>query len=228
MRLTHLIAFAAGALGALALSTTALATDPYPGGDPGGIIAAVRQGALAAQAGRRAGDVVESIDGEKLYDVTMLNQAACVALGRSVAMAVWRDGRMIPMQVVMTRAEDISGGPEDRAEVAPPRFAGARDLGMTLAPIDGRMRRHYGLGTGVGGFVVTAVAGSSEAQAVGLTPGDVIKSLQMTPLSAGVSFDDAFAHYGGMGRRYVIALVSTKGGDRWITLPVHLDSLRAR
>ena len=199
----------------------------FPGNN-GVIIAAIDKNSVADQAGLRLGDVIQSFNGDKLYDITALNHAACFALGQSVSMEVWRDGKSLPMQLVMTKVEDVTGGKASHPMVAPPRFASASDLGMTLAPIDDQTRQRYKLGADVAGFVVTAVSPSSEADAVGLSPGDVIKSLQMTPLSKSSSFDEAFARYGTTGRRYVLALVGMKSGDRWVTLPVRLESMQAR
>ncbi len=219
-----------GTLGLKGQKLTATMRDAlsYPGHN-GVIIATIDRSSVAAQAGLRLGDIIESFNGEKLFDITMLNHAACFALGRSITMEVWRNGQSLPMQVVMTKVEEeVSNITKGRAMEAPPRFASAGDLGMTLRPVDDQTRQQYKLGTDVSGLVVTTVLASSEAEVVGLSPGDIIKSLQMTPLSASSSFDDVFARFGPAGHRYLIALVNTKGDDRWVTLPIRLESMQAR
>ena len=217
-----------GTLGLKGQKLTAAMKDAlgFPGRH-GVLVATVEQGSAAAQAGLQVGDVIEGFDGQKLSDITVLNHAACFALKRPVSMEAWRNGQSIPVHVVMNQVEDIQSATDKRAQ-SPPRFAGASDLGMTLAPVDDRIRRRYALKPDVTGFVVTAVSKSSEAEAAGLGLGDVIKRLQKIPLSVGTSFDNVFATEGQSGQHYLIALVETKGGDRWVTLPVRFRSTQAR
>jgi hypothetical protein len=79
MRLAHLIAFATGALGALALGTTAMATDPFPGGDPGGIHTITKDKAKILALLKSSGWVSSNIKGGKaLWMVSFRSCPDCI------------------------------------------------------------------------------------------------------------------------------------------------------
>ena len=217
-----------GTLGLKGQKLTATMRDAlrFPGYN-GVIIATVDQNSMAERVGLKPGDVIESLDGEKLYDVSLLNRLSCFALGRSVSLQVWRAGKTFPLQVVIADAEDVTGATTARP-AARPRFASARDLGMTVALVDDRTRRRFRLGKNVTGFVITGVRKPSEADQISLGAGDVIKSLQMVPLTGGTPFDEVLARLAREDRNYVMAMIGTKGGDRWVTLPVHLEGAQAK
>lgn len=193
-------------------------TRPY-----GIIVATIDHGSAAAQAGVKPGDVIETFDKRVLDDVPALNRATCMAIGHPAVMEVWRDGHDLTLEARVIEADDAELGMTREGKLEPPRFANARDLGMGLAPVDEATRRRYELAADAHGFVVTSVAGSSEAEIAGLSPGDVLTSLQMMPLSGTKSFDTMFADNGRKGHRHVIVLVQASGGERWISFPVRLE-----
>lgn len=193
----------------------------YPG-VKGVIVATIEPDSPGAEAGLRLGDILESFDGKKLDDATTFNRATCLALGHTARIAVWRDGRPLSLAARVKEAEDGKVELARMASILAPRLASAHDLGLSLAPLDKLTRRMYRIGDDVHGFVVLSVADSSEANNAGLVAGDVITSLQMTPLTGDEPFDVLFSDQGRNGRRHVILLVQAKGGERWITFPVRL------
>jgi len=209
-----------GGLGAHVQKVTATIGDAlgFPG-PHGVIVASIDPDSPVLAAGLRRGDVIETFDGKALYDITTLNRLSCSALGRAIAIEVWRDGQVLKMT---TALKEFTNPKTDQPSPAAPRFASAKDLGMTLAPVGMGMRRRYHLPDDVHGLAVTAVAASGAADVSGLVPGDIIISLQMTPLSTDKPFDETLADYARKGRQHVILMVRSEGGERWISLPVHL------
>ncbi len=192
-------------------------------GTYGVIVAAIDAGSVAARVGLKLGDIITIYDGKILYDVTTLNRATCLALDRSIAMKVWRDAEILTIEAHMTAMQEdwsMLGSP---VKVAAPRFANANDLGMKLVLVDDQIRSQYRLASNINGYMVVSVANSSEAEAASLSRGDVITSLQVTSLSADMSFDHVLAQNGQSGRRTLIAMVDTDGGERWVTLPVYFE-----
>ncbi len=186
-------------------------------GSSGVIVAVIDPGSAAARAGLQVGDVIETLDGRKLLEITVLNHVACLT-HQPISLGVWRNGLSMYLQVTAD-VEEIKSA-TDRAAKALPRFAGARDLGITLRLVDDPMRRRYGLKPGCSGFVVIDVAEASEAEAAGVQRGDLIERLHNTPLTAKTTFDDVFAREGESGRHYLNALIQSKGNDSWVTLPM--------
>ena len=191
-------------------------------GSWGVIVAGMDENSPATRAGLRLGDIVVSLDGKPLPDITTLNRATCLALGHTTKIVAWRDGAPVTLEARPVAVPDGKLGADDDAARMAPRLANARDLGLKLAPVDASTRRQFHLPASAHGFVVTEVADTSEADNAGLVRGDVIVSLQMRPLSGTETFDQVFVEQGKGGRRHVILLVKATGGDRWITFPVRL------
>ena len=78
MRLPHLLAFAAGALGALVLGTSAFATDPYPGGDPGGIHTITKDKAKILALLKDSGWVSPHLKGKALWMISFRSCPDCI------------------------------------------------------------------------------------------------------------------------------------------------------
>jgi hypothetical protein len=76
--LRHLIAFATGALAALALGTTAMATDPFPGGDPGGIHTITKDKAKILRMLNQSGWVSPHLKGKPLWMISFRSCPDCI------------------------------------------------------------------------------------------------------------------------------------------------------
>ena len=70
-----------------------------------------------------------------------------------------------------------------RAKVAGGVISNAPDIGITVGPITAAARRRYGLDAKLTGALVSAVERDSEAQDLGIAPGDVVTSAQGRPVA---------------------------------------------
>ena len=77
MRLPRLLAFAVGAIGAL-LGTSAFATDPYPGGDPGGIHTITKDKAKILALLKDSGWVSPHLKGKALWMISFRSCPDCI------------------------------------------------------------------------------------------------------------------------------------------------------
>ena len=78
MRLKSLAALALGAMGALVVSSTALATDPYPGGDPGGIHTITKDRGKILKLLKDAGWVSPHLKGKALWMISFRSCPDCI------------------------------------------------------------------------------------------------------------------------------------------------------
>jgi hypothetical protein len=82
MRLPHLLAALAGALVGLALAGSALATDPFPGGDPGGIHTITKDKAKILRLLKTSGWVSPHLNGRVLWMVSFRSCPDCIRFER--------------------------------------------------------------------------------------------------------------------------------------------------
>jgi serine protease Do len=146
--------------------------------DSGVILADVEPDGPAEQAGLKIGDIVESVDGRRVenarqLDVRIYNQL----VKEQVNIEVQRDGKKLSISVPVVERDD---DPMRFADLVDPVKNLVTRLGILavavtedLAKIIPGLRYEYGL---------VVAARSSEAAANGLKPGDVIYSVNQTPV----------------------------------------------
>lgn len=110
MRLNPLIAFAVGALGALALSGSALATDPFPGGDPGGIHTITKDTAKILKLLNQSGWVSPHIKGRPLWMVSFRSCPDCIRFEKEQFDGLHKSG--IDTRVIVIARRSKSTAPE--------------------------------------------------------------------------------------------------------------------
>ncbi|HEX2113983.1 MAG TPA: DegQ family serine endoprotease [Alphaproteobacteria bacterium] len=184
----------------------------------GALVAAVTPDSPAAKAGIKQGDVILGIDGkpvERLKDLTLnvANQKA----GSKVALSVWRDGRTQDLQA------SIAQMPQEIAQAgspASPERAETGQLGLALAPLTPELRQRFGLEDDVKGVVVTAVRPGSPAAEIGLRPGDVVKKVNQTDVTAPRQLIQQIEVARKDGRDAVLLLVARGDNQRFVALPV--------
>jgi serine protease Do len=149
-------------------------------GPDGDIVNDVTANGPAARAGLRQGDVVLAINGHKAKPASELAQAVGrIPVGGIARLRIWRGGRQRTIAAV-TAAMPSSGG--RRAALARPEEE-AGGLGLTFAPLSGRVRRRLGLAAGVKGVVVAAIARNSPLFPDRVAPCDVVESIDRQPVS---------------------------------------------
>jgi serine protease Do len=142
----------------------------------GALIVNVEKGSPAEQAGLKPGDVVRSINGQKIVGSGELS--AFIALARpgdKVTLDVWRQGKAVSLAGKLGNASEraLANAGEDDGPVAKSR------LGLALRPLDPVEKQAVGLGAGL----VIERAGGAAASA-GLQPGDVLLSVNGRPVNS--------------------------------------------
>ena len=168
----------------------------------------------------RPGDVLEALDGVRLNNSRAFMRAiVTMAIGQAAHLTVWRDGKQ--QEITVTAAEwphHAPGAVMVRAKVAGGVISNAPDIGLTVGPITEAARRQYGLDAKLTGALVSAVERNSEAQDLGIAPGDVVIAAQGRPVVTPDDFRRVVSEAQAQQRPYLAALVRTKNGARWVSL----------
>ena len=159
---------------------------------PGGVyVLSVREGSPAARSGIREGDVIVTVDGERVRGTRHFSRLVLESpAGRAVKTEIVRDttprtvemtpeaSRRLALPIPEIREEMeriMRATPPDFALNLPvaPRFARAR-LGITMTPLTDQLAAYFGVKEGV---LVSAVEVGSPAADAGLKAGDVITNI---------------------------------------------------
>ncbi|MBI3127945.1 MAG: DegQ family serine endoprotease [Candidatus Tectomicrobia bacterium] len=136
----------------------------------GAIVASVVDDSPAAKAGIRRGDVITSLNEQKIEKARDLSRiAADLKPGTAVRVAVLRAGKPLALTVTMGRMPDE----EQMVARAPARENITSSLGIQVQDLTPDIARQVGVRTR-SGVVITNVTQGSPAAQVGLQRGDVI------------------------------------------------------
>jgi serine protease Do len=138
--------------------------------DSGALLASIEAGSPAARAGLEPGDLIESVNGQKIADPRDLAMTvASVAPGQDANFRILRDGqdRDVTVHVGEMPAEKTA----QAHEAAP---AGHGQLGLALGSLTPDEREQLSVPDGTKGAVVRAVKPGSPADQAGIQAGDVI------------------------------------------------------
>jgi serine protease Do len=189
----------------------------------GAIVTDVDPDSPAAQALLTAGDIITNADGRQLTDSrAVLRMVVVKPSGAPIMISVWRDGRMIqvtlrgrPWPHMMALRSDVLAS---AAAVAKAQAQGL-GLGIHLTAITPENRQSFGLGH-TSGVLIDRVTLGSQAENVGLKPGDVIEKVENKPATTPDDVMDRLAHDGSSSDNHVALLVRGKSAIRWVTVYV--------
>ncbi len=173
----------------------------------GVLVAGVEKDTPAAKGGLERGDVVLKVNGVTTDTAGRLrNLIAAAGAGAKVKLDILRGGK--PRTVTV----ELGEMPDDVASVAPTGRASpgtpATVDGLTLEPLDARLREKYEISKDVGaGLVVTDIKRGSVGAFAGLRPGDVLLELNRKPVTTPEEFRRAWQESSGK----VLFLVHRKG-----------------
>ena len=139
----------------------------------GALIASVEADSPAAHASLQPGDVITSVNGQRIGNPRELAiNVSQVPPGSHAQLAILRNGH--PQTLDVTVGTLPTDGNGRNAAVA---SNGSQGLGVSLSGITPNLRQQLDLPEGARGAVITEVKPGSAAEQAGLQPGDVITSV---------------------------------------------------
>lgn len=187
--------------------------------DRGELIQRVEPGEGADKAGIRQGDVIVRVGGKDVTPEQNLSSlVAAVKPGERVQLELIRDGkRQTVTAVVGTRPpeEQIAGFDPD-AEQGMPEDDGNQNanvsLGLNVTPLTPQIGRSIGVPADAKGVVVVSADPASDAAAKGLRRGDLIVTVNRTPVATAADMTRIVNEAKAAGRNNVLLYVQRRGG----------------
>lgn len=140
----------------------------------GALVAAVIEDSPAAEGGLQKGDIILRFNGEEVPNRRALPRiVADTAVGSSVPVIVWRDGKHVPLEVTIGRLEEYELSSANGAKAGTPLEMRFASLGITLSHITAELRDKYELAEDSKGVVVTDVSEDFDDSS-DIRPGDLI------------------------------------------------------
>ena len=170
----------------------------------GGLISEVKEGSPAAEAGVRRGDVVVSVNGEKIADAAALaRKLALLEPGVPTEFVVLRDGgeKTYSIRLVEHPDNQKSGEAEARRDVE-------RGLGIEVSDITQTLRNRLGVKRSEG-VVVVSVAPGSVASEKGIRVGDLVLEINGNSVRGLSDYKRILAESGE--RKTLLFLIERKG-----------------
>ncbi len=158
-----------GYLGVEAQKVTGDMTGALHLDSPGGaLVANVQPDSPAAKAGVQPGDVIQSVNGQKVGDARDLAvDVAAVKPGSTAALDILRDGAAKHVAVTVALLPSDTATADQQANAS-------EGIGLSLSPLSPELRGQLDVPQRTHGAVVAEVEPGSPAEQAGLQPGDVV------------------------------------------------------
>lgn len=188
----------------------------------GASVTDVTAGGPGARGGLQAGDIITSLNGQKVTSSNSLTRlVAGTPAGGTMRLEVRRGGRMQTVTVTAglrpsakaLNALDTGkpGTTDEDKDSAKPGVALPSAIGMTYGSLDAAARAKYSIGPDVRGVVIETVSASSDAGRKGVHPGDVIVQVNQRPVSTAAEVLATIGEAKAAGRPSVFMLISRNG-----------------
>ena len=183
----------------------------------GAIAAQVTPDSPASQAGLKNGDVIDSLNGQKLEDGSALQVAVSqIAPGTTIELGIIRNGSP---QTLSVKVGEYHKDAEVASDGAAPGAQKGK-LGLAVAELTPDVRQQLHIPSNVNGVAVQSVRPASPAEDAGLTQGDVILEVNRKPVTSAEQFVSE-AHAVPAGKDLLL-LVWSQGNASYRV--VHTDS----
>jgi serine protease Do len=194
------------------------------GGARGALIARAQEGAPAAAAGIRNGDVVLRFNNQDVRDMRGLPRiVADTPVGTRAPVVVWRDGKEETLTVTLgelpnevQQASATPNQPNQRGD----RTVELSGLGLRVTGITPELRERFRLRPEQRGVVVTDVAPNSPGAEREFRPGDVIVEVQQERVGTPQELQDRLERLRRQNRATALFLVEGQQGQRFVPLRI--------
>ncbi|QCE33771.1 Do family serine endopeptidase [Acetobacteraceae bacterium] len=144
----------------------------------GALVASVTGGSPADKAGIKGGDVIVAVSGKNVKNAHDLAvKVSSLPPGTKAEISVIRANKTLKLSFTTGDLSTISKNGEESA-------ANSGKIGLTLSPLNPRVRQEIGVDENVQGVAVIEVGGNSVALRAGIRPGDVILEVNSHPVTA--------------------------------------------
>jgi serine protease Do len=176
----------------------------------GALVSMVEEGGPAEKAGLAPGDIVLSLGGLQVESSADLARLVAAAKpGTTLAMEVWRKGKSLPLKLTTVEMTDQAAKKPLQEDQSATRAAQA---GLYVGPIPDEQRRLLKLQHGV--LVHRAEGAAARA---GITTGDILVSLNNTPIDSVAQLEKMIAESAGK-----TAALLVQRGEETVFVPLKI------
>lgn len=189
----------------------------------GALVAGVNDGSPAAKAGIHQGDVIRSVNGEKVDEFRDLARlVAAAGPNKTVDLGVWRDGKQIDVPVALGKMPEQTASTDQNqhGRRGGSAIKPSSVLGLSLAPINRQARERYDIPDDAKGAIVVGVKSGSPAADAGFSTGDIIVKVGDKAVSGPREVVEAVQTATKEKRKAVLFLVQRGSNERFVALPV--------
>ncbi len=173
----------------------------------------------AGEAGMKAGDVIMQFDGYEVEDTRgLVRRVGNTAVGKTVRVVVFREGKTQTLRVTLGRREAAEGVVPAAQPGETEAPSEAEILGLTLSQLDDELRSQLELDDNANGLVVSDIDNLSEAYEKGMRAGDVITEAGQQKLSSISDLEARIDDAREAGRKSILLLVRRAGEPRFVAL----------
>lgn len=178
----------------------------------GAIVADPEEGAPAARAGIRAGDVITAVNGAAVDGPRDLSRAiAAFDPGTDVTITIQRNGDSRDLEVELGELPSLQSFAAQRSDTTPDEVEPSTmdDLGLTVVPADD--------GEGV---LITSVEPDSPAAQSGIRAGDIIREVNNRPVASAADIEERVAEVTERGRAAALLRLEGENASRFVAVPL--------
>ena len=185
----------------------------------GVLVSNVKSGSAADKAGVKRGDIITSINGEKIEDSNVLrNKVAGTLPGTEIKLTILRDGAAKELTATLEEFNiETAAGKDGPAGpgAEPGREGEGGKLGLSLQPVTPQLERQLQLDPGTEGLVVTDVDPDGVAADAGIERGDVILEINRKSVK---SVEEVQSALESTGTRPILLLITRRGQTVFVTV----------
>ncbi|MBU1176177.1 MAG: Do family serine endopeptidase [Alphaproteobacteria bacterium] len=179
----------------------------------GAVVTEPREGAPAARAGIKSGDIIVEVDGEAIDNALALSRViAGKAPGSKVSIGLWREGARKDVIVTLDTLD------ETEVAEAPPAPTPPQDI---PAPVESSVGIALLPNADGDGLVIESVNENAIAASKGLIAGDIVLEADYKALASVDDFEKALSGVRDSGRETVLLKTSRDGSIRFVGLPLN-------
>jgi len=179
----------------------------------GALVAGVEPDSPAALGGVKPGDVIVSMNGEKLEDFKDLPKlVADVTAGSESTLQVKRQGEILDLEV------EIGNMPNDDVKVALADDTDTPKLGVYLSELTPEARQRYRIGKDTEGVLVAGVQQGSPAAKAGITAGQVINMVGQETVQSPEDVISRVQQAAAENKPSVLLMLEHKGVQRFVAV----------
>ena len=142
------------------------------GADAGALVASVQSNSPAEKAGLKAGDVITTVNGQKIADPRELAiKVSSIIPGGTVTIAYLRNGQS---ETAQTSVANLANRDRSPAGSGSGTAGGNGSIGVGLTALTPDLRQQLGVDDSTHGAVVRTVKSGSPAEQAGIQPGDIL------------------------------------------------------